>query len=397
MTDYRIQPGDTLSKIAKQYGLTVKQLQEANGIKNPNLIFAGKDLKIPIDDDKAFDIPGLKIEPGNKDGNTPKTPKTPDNTPSLAPSFYPKPGMKTPDPSIVAMYAAPVRPSDGTTPADKVLPNLPNLPTIDPSDIKTPTQFPTGEPSSIKMPDPSIVAMYAAPVRPSQGTTPADKVLPNLPNLPTIDPSDIKTPTQFPTGEPSSIKMPDPSIVAMYAVITRPSDNEIPKDRILPTLPTITPPSIKLPEPTTEPTPEQETAPKTKELTPEQKSQAETLGKYTARYLAGYTTDTEQQAIIDNINKVDNDNVTEFLKSYEAHRGDETVRAESFFSQVLHEWSFDEKQDIMKKVALRLATNLAETGNAKDAERIKNILKKPEISEEDAQLLDKIYQHNIEE
>ena len=341
MTDYRIQPGDTLSKIAKQYGLTVKQLQEANGIKNPNLIFAGKDLKIPIDDDKAFDIPGLKIEPGNKDGNTPKTPKTPDNTPSLAPSFYPKPGMKTPDPSIVAMYAAPVRPSDGTTPADKVLPNLPNLPTI--------------------------------------------------------DPSDIKTPTQFPTGEPSSIKMPDPSIVAMYAVITRPSDNEIPKDRILPTLPTITPPSIKLPEPTTEPTPEQETSPKTKELTPEQKSQAETLGKYTARYLAGYTTDTEQQAIIDNINKVDNDNVTEFLKSYEAHRGDETVRAESFFSQVLHEWSFDEKQDIMKKVALRLATNLAETGNAKDAERIKNILKKPEISEEDAQLLDKIYQHNIEE
>ena len=77
MADYRIQPGDTLSKIAKEYGVTVKQLQEANGIKNPNLIFAGKDLKIPIDDDKAFDIPGLTIQPGDKGADAKAPARTP--------------------------------------------------------------------------------------------------------------------------------------------------------------------------------------------------------------------------------------------------------------------------------------------------------------------------------
>ena len=59
--------------------------------------------------------------------------------------------------------------------------------------------------------------------------------------------------------------------------------------------------------------------------------------------------------------------------------------------------AFDEKQDIMKRVALRLATNIAESGNAKDAETIKNILKKEEISEQDARILDEIYQRNLPE
>lgn len=39
--------GDSLSKIAKDYGTTVKALQEANNIKNANKIIAGKTLIIP--------------------------------------------------------------------------------------------------------------------------------------------------------------------------------------------------------------------------------------------------------------------------------------------------------------------------------------------------------------
>jgi LysM repeat protein len=44
---YVIQRGDTLAKIATRYGVTVKQLTDLNGIKNPNLIVPGQKLKIP--------------------------------------------------------------------------------------------------------------------------------------------------------------------------------------------------------------------------------------------------------------------------------------------------------------------------------------------------------------
>lgn len=44
---YKIQRGDNLTKIAKMYETTVNELVELNGIKNPDLIYAGEDLKIP--------------------------------------------------------------------------------------------------------------------------------------------------------------------------------------------------------------------------------------------------------------------------------------------------------------------------------------------------------------
>ena len=43
---YKIQSGDTLGKIASRYGTSASKLAELNQIKNPNLIFAGKTLKI---------------------------------------------------------------------------------------------------------------------------------------------------------------------------------------------------------------------------------------------------------------------------------------------------------------------------------------------------------------
>lgn len=44
---YLIQRGDTLLSIARRFGLTVKQLQDANNISNPDRIFPGQTLVIP--------------------------------------------------------------------------------------------------------------------------------------------------------------------------------------------------------------------------------------------------------------------------------------------------------------------------------------------------------------
>ena len=46
---YTIKKGDTLSKIAKKFGTTIKAIQEANPdkIKNVNKIYAGDKIKIP--------------------------------------------------------------------------------------------------------------------------------------------------------------------------------------------------------------------------------------------------------------------------------------------------------------------------------------------------------------
>lgn len=43
---YVVKRGDTLSGIAKKYKTTVKELQRLNGIKNPNLIYAGQKLRV---------------------------------------------------------------------------------------------------------------------------------------------------------------------------------------------------------------------------------------------------------------------------------------------------------------------------------------------------------------
>jgi len=44
---YTVRPGDTLSSIAWRYGVSVWTIANANGISNPNLIYAGQRLYIP--------------------------------------------------------------------------------------------------------------------------------------------------------------------------------------------------------------------------------------------------------------------------------------------------------------------------------------------------------------
>lgn len=47
MTTYVVQRGDTLSRIAVRFGVTVNAIMQANNITNPNLIFVGQVLNIP--------------------------------------------------------------------------------------------------------------------------------------------------------------------------------------------------------------------------------------------------------------------------------------------------------------------------------------------------------------
>lgn len=42
-----IQPGETLSELADAFGISVEHLADANGIADPNMIFAGQTLRIP--------------------------------------------------------------------------------------------------------------------------------------------------------------------------------------------------------------------------------------------------------------------------------------------------------------------------------------------------------------
>ena len=50
MASYTVQKGDTLSAIAKKYGTTYQEIAKANGISDPNKIYAGQTLKIGSDD-----------------------------------------------------------------------------------------------------------------------------------------------------------------------------------------------------------------------------------------------------------------------------------------------------------------------------------------------------------
>ncbi|MDZ4672389.1 MAG: LysM peptidoglycan-binding domain-containing protein [Phototrophicales bacterium] len=46
---YTVRGGDTLTRIATQYGLTMAQLQTGNCIQDPNRIFSGQELSVPTD------------------------------------------------------------------------------------------------------------------------------------------------------------------------------------------------------------------------------------------------------------------------------------------------------------------------------------------------------------
>ena len=68
--EYTIQSGDTLWDLSQKYDTTVDELAKLNNIENPNLIYAGATLKIPVaqtEEEKAKEE-ALAIEQTFKDG-----------------------------------------------------------------------------------------------------------------------------------------------------------------------------------------------------------------------------------------------------------------------------------------------------------------------------------------
>ncbi|MHB1316182.1 MAG: LysM peptidoglycan-binding domain-containing protein [Christensenellales bacterium] len=72
---YKVNKGDTLSKIAKRNNTTVKALVEANGIKDANLIRAGQELNIPGREEEGMfkqlekTTRGVEYDPAKTSGN----------------------------------------------------------------------------------------------------------------------------------------------------------------------------------------------------------------------------------------------------------------------------------------------------------------------------------------
>ena len=48
VTTHVVKSGEVLAEIAKRYGLSVQDIMEANGIRDPNVLRAGQPLTIPV-------------------------------------------------------------------------------------------------------------------------------------------------------------------------------------------------------------------------------------------------------------------------------------------------------------------------------------------------------------
>ena len=79
MATYTVKKGDTLSAIAKQHGTTYQEIAKANGISNPNLIYAGQTLN--IGNDATADA-----ATGTKETTTPATSTTQAPTQATTPA-----------------------------------------------------------------------------------------------------------------------------------------------------------------------------------------------------------------------------------------------------------------------------------------------------------------------
>ncbi|PIE79513.1 MAG: hypothetical protein CSA11_11820 [Chloroflexi bacterium] len=68
-TTYLVQRGDTLFRIATHFGLHTSTLAQANGITNPNHIYAGQTLTIPASDGQATsNLPASAPQPAPSNG-----------------------------------------------------------------------------------------------------------------------------------------------------------------------------------------------------------------------------------------------------------------------------------------------------------------------------------------
>jgi LysM repeat protein len=98
MYTYVIQPGDTLGNIAYQFGTTVQAIMQANGIVNPDLIYVGQTIMIPVSGQSPVfpaPFPGFPGVPGGQQGGYPGS--FPGGHPGHIPHPYPGHGGNSVD------------------------------------------------------------------------------------------------------------------------------------------------------------------------------------------------------------------------------------------------------------------------------------------------------------
>ena len=65
MPIYTVQSGDTLSSIAEIFGTSVEAIAQANSIQNPDLIFAGQTLCVPDSPDVPPNLQAYSVQSGD--------------------------------------------------------------------------------------------------------------------------------------------------------------------------------------------------------------------------------------------------------------------------------------------------------------------------------------------
>lgn len=124
-------------------------------------------------------------------------------------------------------------------------------------------------------------------------------------------------------------------------------------------------------------------------LTPEERSKARHYGSNVSDYLVGYTDDSEKGLTKEIIQShVNNKNVMDFLAGYENNKG----LGDHFFTQLSTEYGFEEKQNLMKNVALKLSAYLKANGQAALAREVDVALQDNGLSRSEVKKLDEIVQ-----
>lgn len=123
-------------------------------------------------------------------------------------------------------------------------------------------------------------------------------------------------------------------------------------------------------------------------------------GKLVADKLIGYTTDDDQSIVRTIIEQnVNSQNVVSFLKGYQENNGIPFMGLIHllfggvkcpFFNQLNTEYGFEEKTDLMRKVAGDLEAYLRNNGLTSEADDLKEILNHRRFSSDDIEDLDRI-------
>ena len=156
---YRVRRGDTLSIIAKRFGVSERALQRANGIRNRNRIAVGQRLRIP----GAPTVVASKNPPPAPAAPKPAPPEAKPAAPEPAPAEAKPAGKPAAEPKPEPQTATAPAPPTAEPEAPKPAPASPPTPAPAAEPKPEPPPAAVGDPAS--QPDPSDYAVHGNRIR----------------------------------------------------------------------------------------------------------------------------------------------------------------------------------------------------------------------------------------